>query len=84
MNELVMRSHTGEPVTSSLLVAEKFGKEHKNVLRDIQNLTAQNCAVLSMFSKSSYLNVQNKEQPMYVMNRDGFSFLVMGSSLDIQ
>jgi Rha family phage regulatory protein len=78
MNELVIRSHTGEPVTSSLLVAEKFGKEHKNVLRDIQNLTAQNCAVLSMFSKSTYLNVQNKEQPMYVMNRDGFSLLVMG------
>jgi Rha family phage regulatory protein len=78
MNELVVRSHTGEPVTNSLLVAEKFGKQHKDVLESIRNLTAENSAVLSMFSKSSYLNIQNKEQPMYIMNRDGFSLLVMG------
>ena len=28
----------GRPVTSSLMVAEYFGKEHYNVLRDIENL----------------------------------------------
>jgi Rha family phage regulatory protein len=78
MNELVVRNHTGEPVTTSLLVAEKFGKEHKHVLESIRNLTAENSAVLSMFAESSYLNVQNKEQPMFIMNRDGFALLVMG------
>lgn len=28
----------GKAVTTSLKVAEVFGKEHKNVLRDIENL----------------------------------------------
>lgn len=40
--------------------------------------TAENSAVVEMFSESSYFNEQNKEQPMFLMNRDGFSLLVMG------
>lgn len=31
-----------------------------------------------MFSESTYLNEQNKEQPMFVMNQDGFTLLAMG------
>lgn len=79
MNELVS-SQNGKPVTNSLLVAEKFGKEHKNVLASIREIltTAENSAVLQMFSVSSYYNDQHKEQPMYIMDRDGFSLLVMG------
>jgi Rha family phage regulatory protein len=66
-------------VTNSLLVAEKFGKEHRHVLDSIRSiLTAENPAVLSMFVESTYLNLQNKEQPMYIMNRDGFTLLAMG------
>lgn len=68
----------GQPVTNSLLVAEKFNKQHKHVLDSIKKLTAENSAVLSMFVDSSYLNEQGKQQPMYIMNRDGFSLLVMG------
>jgi Rha family phage regulatory protein len=49
----------GKPITNSLLVAQKFGKEHKNVLRDIRSLTAQNCAVLAMFCESTY-GMRNK------------------------
>lgn len=80
MNELVFRNEKNQPVTNSLLVAEKFGKEHRNVLSSIRDIlmTAENPAVLSMFLESNYLNIQNKEQPMFVMNRDGFSLLVMG------
>jgi Rha family phage regulatory protein len=78
MNELVYQSNKGTPVTNSLLVAQKFGKEHKDVLRTIRNLTAENCAVLSMFYETTYYNEQNKQQPMFVMNRDGFTLLVMG------
>jgi len=80
MEELVFKSAKGNPVTTSLLVAIKFGKEHRHVLDAIRNLitTAENSAVLSMFYETTYLNSQNKNQPMYIMNRDGFSLLVMG------
>lgn len=78
MESLVFKNSDGKPVTNSLLVAEKFGREHKNVLQTIKNLTAENSAVRLMFVESTYLNEQNKQQPMYVMNRDGFSLLVMG------
>lgn len=79
MTNLVLNDN-GSAVTNSLLVAEKFGKEHRTVLRAIRNLisTTQNCAVRNMFAESNYLNDQNKQQPMYIMNRDGFTLLVMG------
>jgi Rha family phage regulatory protein len=78
MEKLVYQSNKGTPITNSLLVSQKFGKEHKDVLRTIRNLTAENCAVLSMFYETTYYNEQNKQQPMFVMNRDGFTLLVMG------
>lgn len=44
---LVFRNQVGQPATTSLLVAETFGKNHKEVIRDIENLLvkAQNCAL---------------------------------------
>ena len=80
MNELVLTSSKGNPVTTSLIVAEIFEKNHRHVLEAIRNLitTAENPAVLKMFYESTYKNDQNKKQPMFIMNRDGFSLLVMG------
>lgn len=60
-----------------MLVAEKFGKEHKNVLRDIDNLVAQNSAAKSYFVESVYEN-RGKSYPMYIMDKDGFTLLAMG------
>lgn len=53
MNELVYLKND-EAVCDSLQVAEKFGKEHKNVLQSIDNLIAENSAVKIMFKISSY------------------------------
>lgn len=81
MNDLVYRGESNQPLTNSKLVAEVFEKEHKNVIQSIRKLiegTAQNSAVRQMFSESTYLNEQNKEQPMFVMNQDGFTLLAMG------
>lgn len=81
MNEIVFRGANDQAITSSLLIAEKFGKEHKNVMQSIRNLiggTAENSAIAEMFQESRYLNEQNKEQPMFLMNRDGFTLLAMG------
>ena len=64
-------------VVSSIDIARDFTKEHKVVLRSIENLVAQNCAAKSMFFETSYEN-RGKQYPMYLMNRDGFSLLVMG------
>lgn len=63
--------------TTSLLVARKFGKDHKNVLRDIQTLVCTKEFRELNFELSSYKSFQNKELPMYRMTKDGFTLLVM-------
>ena len=77
MNDLVIM-HEQQAVTTSLKVAEIFKKEHRNVMQSINNLTAENSAVKKMFVEDSYLNSRNQQQPMYYMNRDGFTLLAMG------
>ncbi len=64
--------------TTSLDVAEKFGKRHGHVLRDIKNLECSDDFRLSNFGESYYQNEQKKDQPMYLISSGGFSFLVMG------
>lgn len=80
MNEIVYRGESNQPLTNSKLVAEVFEKEHKHVREAIKKLltTAENSTVHQMFSESTYLNEQNKEQPMFIMNQDGFTLLAMG------
>jgi len=70
-------NNEGKIVTSSLKVAEYYGKEHKDVLEKIRKfidlipeLGQRN------FSPSSYLNKQRKRQPIFTMDRQGFSMLV--------
>ena len=81
MNELVFKGQNDQVLTNSLLVAEKFGKEHKHVLDAIRELI-QGCAETSadpMFVETIYVNEQNRQEyPMFVMNRDGFTLLAMG------
>lgn len=77
MEELVYLKND-EAVCSSLQVAEKFGKEHRNVLQNIDNLIAENSAVKSMFKLSSYKADNGQSYRQFYMNRDGFSLLVMG------
>lgn len=78
MNSLVKYEDSkNQVVVTSKEIARNFGKEHKHVLRDIENLVAQNWAAKSMFYETTYEN-RGKLYPMYLMNRDGFSLLVMG------
>lgn len=81
MTDLVFRGQNDQVITTSLLVAETFEKEHRNVLKAIRKLmSATNVAVAQMFDETTYVNEQGKEQPMFVMNRDGFTLLAMGFS----
>lgn len=77
MNELVIM-HGQQAVTTSLKVAEVFEKEHKHVMEAVRKLTAENSTVRKMFGEDSYLNSRNQKQPMFYMNRDGFTLLAMG------
>lgn len=78
MEELVLKSENGDAITTSLLVAKKFGKNHAHVLRDIEILGCSDEFRESNFGLSSYFSQQNKELPMHIMTKDGFTFLVMG------
>lgn len=67
--------------TTSLKVAEAFGKLHKDVLRKIGNL---DCSP-EFASAHFYANVENqavgtsrRDMKYYEMTKDGFMFLVMG------
>jgi Rha family phage regulatory protein len=66
------------PVTDSLTVAEVFGKEHKNVLRDIEMLDCSEEFSRLNFEQSTYINERGREYPKVNMSQDGFTFLVMG------
>lgn len=72
----------GQAVTSSLVVAEYFGKAHKDVLRAIKTLECSSLFRERNFAPSLYFkelaNNGHKELPMYYLTRDGFTFLVMG------
>lgn len=63
---------------TSLDIAETFGKEHKNVLRDIEGLGCSEEFNRLNFEPISYEDVMHRKQKAYVMTRDGFTLLVMG------
>ncbi|MFP5043075.1 Rha family transcriptional regulator [Parasediminibacterium sp. JCM 36343] len=62
--------------TTSVLVAEKFGKRHDDVLRAIRNMECSEEFSLRNFAESDYL-VRGKKYPMYILTRDAFTMLVM-------
>lgn len=65
-------------VCDSLQVAEKFEKEHRHILRDVDELTAQNWAVKGLFKVSTYKANNGQKYRKFYMNRDGFTLLAMG------
>lgn len=78
MNELVFKGANDQALTNSLLVAEKFGKKHYHVIDSIRNLLNSHEKSGQYFVLDTYVDNSGKENPMYVMNRDGFTLLVMG------
>lgn len=82
MNELVFKGENNQALTNSLLVAEKFGKSHKHVMQSIKDLITSAEKSANLFVESEYPDTYGRMQPMYVMNRDGFTLLVMGFTGD--
>lgn len=67
-------------VVTSLDVAETFEKLHKDVLESIRSIQSDlSIAEFSaLFYESEYKASNGKSNPMYYINRDGFTLLVMG------
>lgn len=80
-------------VTDSKIVAEYFEKQHKNVLRDIENIISdlneieenaplcdglKNEPVKQLFIKDSYVDAKGESRKMYWLTEDGFTLLAMG------
>ena len=59
MNELVFKGENNQVLTNSLLVAEKFGKEHRGVMQDIRELGCSQFFREHNFVLSSYNSQQN-------------------------
>lgn len=81
MKDLVFKGESNQILTNSLLVAEKFGKDHKNVVRNIRSIIGGMLKIeyTQLFVESVYVHPQNgQEYPMFIMNRDGFTLLAMG------
>ncbi len=87
MRELIpmITERDGIPVTTSRAVAEQFGKAHRNILRDIEKLiqdleqTDEGKTFNRLnFELISAKDAMNREQPLYILTRDGFTLLAMG------
>lgn len=79
MEELVIAGSNGKDVTTSLIVAKVFGKEHNKVCRDIESLSCSDGFRVANFGETQYVHPQNGQTyKMYEITKDGFSFLVMG------
>lgn len=68
----------GQPFCSSRQVAETFGKEHKNVLRDIQTLGCSEDFNRLNFERVKFRDEKGEMRPEYLMTKDGFTILAMG------
>lgn len=82
MNQLVFIENN-RIVTDSLTVAEVFGKNHKDVLRDIDNqiekLNEANEKEFSQrnFAPSNYTNERGRQYRKYLLTEEGFALVTM-------
>lgn len=77
-NGLVYKSLDNKALTTSVLVAEKFGKRHADVIRNIKSMILANAILRRLYVSDTYIDDQGKNRPLYIMNRDGFTLLAMG------
>ncbi len=78
----IISLHQGQPVTTSLKVADLFGKRHDDVLKKIRNLECSSDFHLRNFAEMSQEveigNGAKRSSRFYEMTKDGFIFVVIG------
>lgn len=78
MSDIILSMRNGKPVVSSRQIAENFDKNHRDVLRAVDNLKEDVRNFAQMFFESTEADSYGREQRTYLMNRDGFTLLAMG------
>lgn len=83
MNNQLVTVKSSKVITTSLKVAEYFGKKHKNVIRDIENKLKNPAVLQGLKIELSFIirqlpNGGSKKEQYYIMDKDAFTFLVMG------
>ena len=69
----------GRPMADSRHIAEHFERQHKDVLKAVENMDCSEEFRERNFAHTPYVHPQNGQTyKMYQMTRDGFTFLVMG------
>jgi Rha family phage regulatory protein len=82
MNELVFIENN-QVVTDSLTIAEVFDKEHRNVVRDIENQIVKLIEAgerrfsLLNFERSNYVNDRGREYEKFLLTEDAFAIVAM-------
>jgi Rha family phage regulatory protein len=75
---LLVQNEGGKLTTTSLMVAQHFHKEHRNVVRDIEKLiqdVADTGFSLLNFEQSDFQNQRGKTYKSYKMDQKAFSVL---------
>ncbi|AXD33655.1 transcriptional regulator [Salmonella enterica] len=68
----------GRAVTTSVAIAEFFGKRHDNVIQKIKTLECSEKFNALNFKDVTYTDAKGEKRPMYQITKNGFVFLVMG------
>ncbi len=76
--EDMIQTENGIPMTTSLIIAQAFEKNHFDVLKAIKNLECSQGFADSNFTVSEYTDSTGRKLPAYRLTRDGFAFLAMG------
>lgn len=78
MKDILVNS---EMKTTSRIIAEAFGKNHRDVLKSIYSIledSSEDDFSLRNFSQQTFKNERGREYPEFILSRDGFSLLAMG------
>lgn len=72
--------YKGQPVIDSREVAKMTGKQHKNLIRDIQKYsddisTGSNLSPLNFFIQSTYTDRKGEVRPCYLLTKQGCEFV---------
>ncbi|HBH7053942.1 TPA: Rha family transcriptional regulator [Morganella morganii] len=71
MKHLIKKSN-GQPVVTTDVIANEFGRDHFRVMNSIESLIASGHLGASDFRASSYVTKQKKELPCYELTERGF------------
>lgn len=77
MSDIILSTQNGQAVVSSRDIAKHFGREHKNILAAIREILVAEKSATKFFYESSF-EYRGQTFPEYLMNRDGFTLVVMG------